>query len=134
MGFLLPEDAVRTRFRLTALLAAAGLACSGSDSGPTDNDQDPVGDILVRNNFFDPGNFQTAVGDEVVWAWTGSAVTHNVTFDDAAPGSPNQSSGTFARTFAAAGQYPYHCTIHGPAMSGTITVAEVGGSGGAWDY
>lgn len=116
---------------LKALLAVAALGCS---DGPTDNDDTPIGDIIVRNNFFDPGNFVATAGDEVVWAWSASAATHNVTFDDDAPGSPNQSSGTFARTFAAAGQYPYHCTIHGSAMSGTITVAGVGGSGGQWDY
>ena len=125
---------MRAGIRFTAVVTAAGLACSGGNNGPTDNDDTPVGDIVVRNNFFDPANFQAAVGDEVVWAWSGSAATHNVTFDDAGPDSPDQSSGTFARTFTAAGQYPYRCTIHGAAMSGTITVAEVGGSGGQWDY
>ena len=34
--------------------------------------------------------------------------------------SGTQSSGTFQRTFSAAGAYPYHCTIHGAAMSGTV--------------
>jgi len=115
---------------LIALLAVAALGCS---DGPTDNDDTPIGDIIVRNNFFDPGNFVATAGDEVVWAWSASAATHNITFEDDAPGSPSQSSGTFARTFTATGEYPYLCTIHGAAMSGTVSVVAAG-DGGPWDY
>jgi plastocyanin len=43
-----------------------------------------------------------------------------VTFDDGVA-SPTQSDGTYSRTFAAAGTYTYHCTVH-PSMTGTITV------------
>src|SRR5512134_1739636 len=115
---------------LKALLAVVALGCS---DGPTDNDDTPVGDIIVRNNFFDPGNFVASAGDEVVWAWSASAATHNVTFADDAPGSPDQSSGTFARTFTATGEYAYLCTIHGAAMSGVVNVVAAG-DGGDWDY
>ena len=64
------------------------------------------------------------------WAWnscTGDAysgqtcVSHSVTFDDGVT-SPTQDQGTFSRIFNAAGTYNYHCSIHGAAMSGTITV------------
>jgi hypothetical protein len=55
---------MRTGTALKALLAAAALGCS--DGGPTDNGNTPIGDIIVRNNFFDPGNFVATVGDEVV--------------------------------------------------------------------
>ena len=71
-----------------------------------------------------------APGTTVTWQWAPDAVEHNVTFDDG-PQSPTQSSGTFPRTFANAGTYAYHCTIHGAAvMHGTVTVAASGGSGG----
>lgn len=31
--------------------------------------------------------------------------------------------GVYMHTFATAGTYAYHCTVHGLAMSGTVTVA-----------
>ena len=44
-------------------------------------------------------------------------------FDDGSNiSSGSQSSGTFSRTFTAAGTYKYHCTIHGSAMSGQVVV------------
>ena len=53
---------------------------------------------------------------------------HNVTFDDGET-SGDQGTGHYQRTFATAGSYAYHCTIHGAKlMSGTITVGS--GSGG----
>jgi len=104
------------------------LACSGD--GPSDNNPPPESDITVGNNFFNPGAFNAAAGTPVVWGWAAGAVEHNVTFDDGAAGSATQSSGTFQRTFTAAGAYPYHCTIHGEAvMSGVVNVAAAGGSG-----
>ncbi|HUF34522.1 MAG TPA: plastocyanin/azurin family copper-binding protein [Gemmatimonadales bacterium] len=110
-------------------LAAAALGC-GSDGGPTGNGNTPEGDILVRNNFFSPANFEATVGEQVVWAWNSGGILHNVTFDDGAPASPDQGSGTFARTFTAAGDYGYHCTIHGATvMNGTVSVGAAGGTG-----
>jgi plastocyanin len=104
------------------------VACG--DNGPTDNGGTPTGDIAVGNNFFNPASFEATAGDEVVWAWNDGAATHNVTFDAGPPNSGDKSSGTFARTFATPGTFPYHCTIHGVAMSGTVTVVAAGGSAG----
>jgi len=117
---------ISTALLLSVVFAAA--AC-GDDGGPTDNNGNPTGDVAVGNNVFDPATFNATVGEEVVWAWAEGAVTHNVTFDDG-PSSPSQSSGTYTRTFTAAGTYPYHCTIHGTAMSGTVVVTAAGGSTG----
>lgn len=36
-----------------------------------------------------------------------------------------QQGGSFAHTFAAAGTFPYHCTIHS-GMAGSVTVAAAG--------
>jgi plastocyanin len=83
----------------------------------------------VGNNFFNPSSVSITAGEGVVWTWSAGAAQHNVTFDDG-PASETQSSGTFSRTFASAGTFPYHCTIHGTAMSGTVTVAAQGGSAG----
>ena len=55
--------------------------------------------------------------------WLPGDVIHTVTFDaDTTIMSAFQSSGTYARTFTVAGTYPYHCSIHGKAMTGVITV------------
>ena len=117
---------------LATLLSACG---GGSDSttGPPDAGGNTV---TVGNNFFSPAALSVAAGTTVTWSWAAGAVEHNVTFDDGEH-SATQSSGSFPRTFSAAGTYPYHCTIHGAAaMNGSVTVTSgstnggTGGSGG----
>src|SRR5262245_26636521 len=118
---------------LAALVAA--VACGGDDNGGDGGSgPEPEGDIIVENNDFDPSSLEVAQGASVVWAWSSGGVTHNVTFDDGEQ-SGNRASGTYSRTFAAAGTYPYHCTIHGSATSGmrgsvTVTAPAGGGNGG----
>lgn len=81
--------------------------------------------IDVGDNFFSPSSVivtRSEAGAAITWNWTGARL-HNVTFDDGAAGSSNQTTGTFERTFTAAGTFSYFCSIHGrSAMSGTITV------------
>ncbi len=116
-----------------SLLACLGLltalGCGGSPTGPSGSGNT----VTVGNNFFSPVDRSVAAGTTVTWSWANGAVSHNVTFDDGGPNSPTQSSGSFQRTFASPGTYPYHCTIHGAAvMHGTVavTAADAGGSGG----
>jgi plastocyanin len=116
---------------MAALVAAA--ACSDDSGGDGGPGPAPEGDILVENNTFDPSSLEVAQGASVVWAWSSGGVTHNVTFDDGEQ-SGNRSDGTYTRTFAAAGSFPYHCTIHGSATSGmrgsiTVTAPAPGGEG-----
>ncbi len=126
------------RILLAGLTTLAALACGGggSDTGlPTGNTGG--GDITVGNNFFTPTSFSVAPGGTVTWDWNSSGVQHNVTFDDGEH-SDTQGAGQYQRTFATAGSYSYHCTIHGAKlMSGTITVGtgssstgDGGGGGG----
>lgn len=75
--------------------------------------------VSVEDNFFDPATQRVAVGGTVTWTWGGS-VGHNVTFSSGAS-SATQITGTFDRTFAAAGSFSYQCTIHA-GMTGTINV------------
>jgi plastocyanin len=74
----------------------------------------------VGDDFFSPSKDTVTKGTKVTWTWTGSTA-HSVTFDDG-PSSPTQVGGTFSRTFDATGTFPYHCVVHGTAMSGTVTV------------
>lgn len=119
--------------RLLTLLGAAalGLAAScgggyGSNSGPTSPGGGNNGGgstsnaISVMDNSFSPASTTVPIGTTVTWTWGGSR-SHNVTFDDGTA-STTQTTGTYTRTFNTAGSFPYHCTIHGTAMSGTITV------------
>ncbi len=83
------------------------------------------------NNLFTPDAKTVSVGTAVTWAWNSctdnggyngqTCVTHDILFDDGVTSGP-LSQGTWPRTFTKAGVYPYHCSIHGTAMSGTITV------------
>ena len=124
-----------------ALLAVASLcACGGGSSStspntnnstPKVNTAPPAGGISVTNNQFSPSTKTVAVGTSVQWAWntcTGdtyngqTCVSHSVTFDDGSLSSPLQDQGSFIKAFATAGTFTYHCSVHGAAMTGTITV------------
>jgi plastocyanin len=114
----------RSLLFLVALLATA--ACSDDDGDGGQGPETPEGDVLVRNDLFDPGELEVAPGATVVWAWSSGGRTHNVTFEDGEE-SNDRSSGTYERTFTEPGTYPYHCTIHGSptsGMRGVVTVAE----------
>src|SRR3954470_10357840 len=107
------------------------LACSGDD-GPSQPTNGSGNTVTVANNVFTPATLSVAVGSTVTWQWSSAGVVHNVTFDDAVT-SGDRSTGSFPRTFSAAGTYPYHCTIHGSlGMTGTVTVtaSTAGGGGG----
>ena len=132
---------------LVGLLAFASLAgCGGDATAPatpvvqdtthvvrdTTHTVAPLPDIIVENNDFAPSNQTVTVGQTVTWKWSscspddmygyaGTCVSHGVVFADGT-GSDIQSGGNYTRSFAAKGSYPYHCPIHGAAMSGTITV------------
>ena len=126
---LTPCETMRPLTLLTAA-ALALLACSG-DGGSNEPNPPAAGDITVGNNFFNPQTFAATAGTPVTWTWASGSALHNIVFDDGAPGSGNQSSGTFQRTFAAPGAYGYFCSIHGASvMSGAVNVAAAGGSGG----
>ncbi|MDQ6872132.1 MAG: plastocyanin/azurin family copper-binding protein [Gemmatimonadota bacterium] len=110
------------------------FGCSGSSAtSPVTqnvNTPPPPGGVSVTNNAFTPSSQTVSVGSAVQWAWNScsgdvysgqTCVSHNVVFDDGVS-SGLKSQGTYSRTFATAGTYPYHCSVHGPAMSGSITV------------
>ena len=120
-------------FVMMAVASLCGCGGGGSTTGPTNNGVNtppPAGGISVSNNMFTPGTKTVVVGTAVKWAWNScsgdayngqTCVSHSVTFDDGTT-SPTQDQGTFNRTFNTAGTYNYHCSVHGTAMSGTITV------------
>jgi plastocyanin len=124
-----------------SLLASTLVACGGSSGLSTQPPPPPPpppvtppanpNNVVITNDAFTPTNMSVPVNTTVTWTWNtcgsdgygGSACgTHDVLFDDGAT-SGAQDTGTFARTFATAGTFNYHCSIHGAAvMSGTVTV------------
>jgi plastocyanin len=125
---------------IVLLLAVAG--CGGSTTSPSNNNNSggttpppqsgpsTSNAITIGNDWFDPSSTTVPVGTKVTWTWDtcGSdgyggqtCVSHSIVFDDGQT-APPQTQGTYARTFATAGTFKYHCGVHGAAMSGTIVV------------
>ena len=77
--------------------------------------------ISIANFAFAPAAITVSVGGTVTWTNSDSA-GHTVTADDGSFKSDTLVSGaTFSQTFAKAGTFAYHCSIHS-AMTGTVTV------------
>ena len=85
--------------------------------------------VNVSDFVFSPSIVTINQGESVTWHWVSG--THTIHSDsspqawaEAASSSTNQ---LFSHIFSVAGTYPYHCTIHGSSMSGTITVLSTTG-------
>jgi len=109
------------------LVAACVLALAAA-AVPAAIGDGQVREVAIPGKVFAPVRALALVGDTVVWR-NGDGTNHTVTANDAsfdsgyiAPG------GTFARTFAKVGVYPYHCTIH-KFMKGEVVVVPVALSG-----
>ena len=80
------------------------------------------GTVAIKDFSFDPGAAAVKVGDKVTWTNQGG-VAHTVTFDEGGIDSGSLAAGkTFEQTFATAGTFAYHCSIHS-SMTGTVVVA-----------
>ena len=126
----------RTLVALTLLVAAgvlaAGCGGSGGDGGgsptttaapTTSGAGTPAsGTAVAIDNFaFSPAALNVKMGQQVTWT-NKQGVAHTVTADGGAFDHPMPSGATFSFTFAKAGTFAYHCTIH-PFMKGTVVVA-----------
>jgi plastocyanin len=99
-----------------------GLRGGGGGQGSSGGGGQGAADtVRIGNNFYSPSSLTVPVGTTVMWVWSAGDVTHTVTDNaDTTIRSPFQSAGTYQRTFTTAGAHPYHCSVHGLAMSGTI--------------
>jgi plastocyanin len=117
-------------------LGCGGASASGPDGGtppPPPPPPPPVNTVRVTNNSFTPGDLTVSAGTTVTWSWDTCSggdpygngevcVAHSVVLDDGSATSGTQSTGSYTHQFSAAGTYPYHCAIHGAAMSGKVVV------------
>ena len=121
---------------LTLVMACGGAASTSAPSSTTNTPAPPApgtpNSVVITDNAFTPAALTTSVGAQVTWTWdscrggdgygsTQSCTGHDVLFDDGTS-SGTQSSGSYSRSFTTAGNYPYHCRIHGAAMSGSVVV------------
>lgn len=81
--------------------------------------------VTIQNYAFSPADITVKAGTTVTWT-NKDSVAHTVTETDGQTG-PNSGdvnpNGSYTFTFAKAGTYHYHCSIH-PEMVGTVTVTS----------
>jgi plastocyanin len=79
--------------------------------------------LSIQNLSFQPTRIVVSPGTRIVWT-NADGFAHTVTSDKGIWSSPDvNSKSQFARIFAKAGTFPYHCSIH-PFMHGTVTVQK----------
>ena len=117
----------RAHFLLAPLVLFALAACGGdSPTAPVDQTP-PVTSATVQATpalAFTPGRVNLVAGGTITFDF--GAVAHDVFFDNAPTGAPDNISAPSANksvtlTFATKGTYVYNCHIH-PGMSGTVIV------------
>ena len=113
-----------------ALTTIGSIGCSThSTDHPKTNEpkaaEAPSITVAMKAMSFDPKRLEIHVGNSM--AWTNLAhTTHTATSDDdgrtfdTAQLEPGQTSNSIR--FDTAGEFTYHCSVHGKAMSGTIVV------------
>jgi plastocyanin len=112
-------------------VTAVATATPTSPAGPTPTPTPPAGIVANVNVGGDglvftdvaTGTHTTTihVGDTVHWVWQGGP--HSSTSDTGVWDSGINSQGhVFDRQFTSAGNFPYHCLVHGQMMSGTVVV------------
>jgi plastocyanin len=107
---------------LILLSAIIIFSCSKNSSSSMSNNTPPAPNtVSIANMAFMPATITVSHGTKITWT-NNDNMTHTVTADDDSFDSGNIAPGSsFSRTFAVAGTYPYHCTIH-PNMLGKVVV------------
>jgi len=116
--------------RFFLFLLAAAAACRGPTFDglfePTPADCSPSNTFCMTTLSFTPTSRVVGVNAAAIWI-NESGVTHDIAFDTPeAALAVGPDAGNFQaahqtsnhRKFAAAGNYAFHCTIHGTATSG----------------
>jgi plastocyanin len=130
-----PRGVGRIFIGLVVLVAAAAAlsACSppfaaactpkGAATATTASTVKVVADSQ-KQGAYQPNPVTVPASQSVTWTWEDQGNQHSVTADDGSFESCLQGAGsTFTTTFAKAGTYAYHCSIH-PNMKGSVTVTQ----------
>lgn len=104
---------------------SGGSGKTANSSGGTTGASSGGNAVMIKDFKFAPTELKVKSGTKVTWTNEDSAA-HTATADDGAAAkfdSKDMSKGkTFSFTFAKAGTYKYHCSIH-TYMTGTVTVS-----------
>jgi plastocyanin len=124
---------MKTKIISLALLIACGLfvmtGCgksSNNSTNPTSSGDKPVmaASVSIVNFAFSPAIVHVKVGGTVTWT-NKDTTPHTATdlnggFDSGSLGTDK----TYTKTFATAGTYTYHCTIHSMMPNATVVVGN----------
>lgn len=111
---------------LSLLMLAACGGSGSSGTGSTGGGSDSTGGsasksvtVSLQNFAFNPSDITVAVGGSVTFT-NNDSTTHDIVGDsfDSGQLAPGKS---FTQTFATAGTFPIHCSIH-PSMTAQVTV------------
>lgn len=116
---------------LAAIVSFAAAGCGSSSTAPSSpppgngSGGTPVsivrGALDLTTTAYAPNPLTVAVGTSVTWTNNDTTV-HTSTANDGSWNSGTMAPGaSFTRTFASAGTFAYHCTIH-PGMVASVTV------------
>jgi plastocyanin len=103
-------------------IQAVAAGATGSPVGFTAFAAGTAATVQVLNNRFEPQVTAVRAGGSVTFDWPAGSLQHNLVPDDgrAVPNEPTVRNGVFSVTvqFPAAGDYHYHCSVHGSTRSG----------------
>lgn len=95
---------------------------AGSSNPYGTGDSTPgANEVFIQGMAFTPSTITVTAGTTITWT-NKDSYAHTVTSDSKLFDSGNiANGGTFSFTFATAGTYPYHCTIH-TSMTASVVV------------
>jgi plastocyanin len=97
--------------------AAAAVCSEVSDGSATV-------EASIEGFAFVPATVSAKVGDVISWT-NADGAPHGIALDDGSCRTGNAGRGSaVSLTFAASGEYAFHCTVHGTSMVGKVVVTE----------
>jgi plastocyanin len=94
---------------------------TGMTGGPGGSGGPGLNEVFIQGMAFNPATITVTAGTTITWT-NKDGYTHTVTSDTNLFNSGNIGSNeTFTYTFATAGTYPYHCSIHA-SMTAKVVV------------
>jgi plastocyanin len=122
-----------------ATLSGSATMTNTTTNGTNGTSGSMAEEVTIANSQYSPSDVTVMVGGTVTWVHSDGSTSHTVTADDGSfDSSPNCAPSvgplpptgdcltqgeTYTVTFSQAGDYTYHCKIHG-GMTGTVRVVE----------